>query len=279
MCCSSGSSRDSGFHYQCGSPVWQCWILYLSDQDSFHHTASWALCQGWSPMRGGVVKSLLIYTEAYQICPLFLLSFVVRKPFASTCSQWRRHLGPCSVSMLSMWKLSVKLRITMSLGSTAMMYLQDRKGGEAWGYPGLDRCPSCLSNIQPPQDTGQGERSKYYCSKKNAMLTIELYTMTPIKVHTTKHSFTLCSTHTNMYAGPHEVCNHCGRSSGKNQGCWCRFESRVDQSHLQGPVLNTHPCLIVRRLSSSSSLFVTYNHAGYNEMYVRYMSIVQYKWV
>ena len=55
-----------------------------------------------------------------------------------------------------MWKLSVKFRVTVNLDSAEIMYLQDKEGGEGLGYPGLDRCPVCLSNIQPPQDTRHG---------------------------------------------------------------------------------------------------------------------------
>ena len=60
---------------------------------------------------------------------------------------------------LCMWKLSAKLRVTVNLGFTEIMYLQDKFGGEVPGYPGLDRCPSCLSNVQPPQDTGHGPKT------------------------------------------------------------------------------------------------------------------------
>lgn len=59
----------------------------------------------------------------------------------------------------------MKFRMIETLDSTEMMYLQDRIEGEGRGYPGLDRCPLCLSNIQPPHDTGHGVL-KYYFAKK-----------------------------------------------------------------------------------------------------------------
>ena len=65
-----------------------------------------------------------------------------------------------------MWKLSVKFRVTVNLDSAEIMYLQDKEGGEGLGYPGLDRCPVCLSNIQPPQDTRHGTKASIIVERR-----------------------------------------------------------------------------------------------------------------
>lgn len=60
----------------------------------------------------------------------------------------------------------------MNLGSTEMMYLQERKGGEGLGYPGLDRCPSCLSKTHPPQDTGQEPKVSIIITVRESVISI-----------------------------------------------------------------------------------------------------------
>lgn len=86
--------------------------------------------------------------------PVILINLGVLKSLAITSNQWWRHCGPSGLSMLSMWKLSVKFRVIVKPSCTEMTYWQDTAWGGWLGYPGLNRCPSGSSNIPPPQDTG-----------------------------------------------------------------------------------------------------------------------------
>lgn len=64
--------------------------------------------------------------------------------------------------------------------------------------------------------------------------------MTSMNVQTNMPEFPVFHTYTDMCVGLNEACNHCSRSSGRTQGCWCRFESKEDLNPLRGLFLNTH---------------------------------------